>query len=409
MSYGEEILNQLLDMYEKRGGYEKSESSMRAVQFEVGKKYLDYVNRYDHEKYKMIHGAIEKLAADGLIEANLNNAGQFTKVKLNVKRVSECYKKLNRISKPEICQKVAEVLAAFQNSESELIRAVVNDWSKQISSYKPLPYSLKYDSEKVAEVLHVLQEIVKLNQETYIRNFSTAMFKDSKKFQKKFKATVERILFDYTENVVEKSKILEIYNLYENPTYVLMKGNVEISFQKSVIHVAEIPGGIALSNASLDYIQQITVHSAKVITIENLTTYHDSDEMDAVQIYLGGYHNRSKQKLLERIYEENTSCGYYHEGDLDVYGFLILENLKEKTNIPFQPLMMDVDTLERFYHAGLYKELEAGDKKIIKDKMDTRLLPYKEVLQFMLEKNCKVEQESIKAVELIMKEKKMEE
>ena len=50
---------------------------------------------------------------------------------------------------------------------------------------------------------------------------------------------------------------------------------------------------------------------------------------------------------------------------MDVYGFLILENLKEKTGIPFAPFMMDVATLEKFYQAGLYKELTASDVKVI--------------------------------------------
>ena len=85
---------------------------------------------------------------------------------------------------------------------------------------------------------------------------------------------------------------------------------------------------------------------------------------------------------------------------MDVYGFLILENLKEKTGIPFAPLMMDVETLERFYNAGLYKELTATDIKMIEAKKCTDLIAYKDVLQYMLDNNCKVEQESIKAVEL---------
>ena len=138
-----------------------------------------------------------------------------------------------------------------------------------------------------------------------------------------------------------------------------------------------------------------------VITVENLTTYHDSDEEDAVHIYLGGYHNYSKQVLLEKIYADNKSKSYFHKGDLDVYGFLILENLKERTGSPFTPLMMDVATIERFYKAGLYKELTASDIKVIEEKKDTKLAAYADVLQFMLDKNCKVEQESIKAVELM--------
>ena len=162
-----------------------------------------------------------------------------------------------------------------------------------------------------------------------------------------------------------------------------------------------MPGGIALSNGSLAGIQNITVKADKVITVENLTTYHDCDEPDAVYIYLGGYHNTSKQKLLELIYKNNGGKEYYHEGDLDVYGFLILENLISKTQIPFKSLLMDVETLERFYRAGLYKNLTARDRKVINSKKDGQLSAYKDVLEYMLEFDCKVEQESIKAVELI--------
>lgn len=65
------------------------------------------------------------------------------------------------------------------------------------------------------------------------------------------------------------------------------------------------------------------------------------------------------------------------------------------------PLMMDVKTLERFYKAGMYKDLTTTDKKVILEKKDTKLIAYTDVLVFMLDNNCKVEQESIKAVELM--------
>ena len=89
-----------------------------------------------------------------------------------------------------------------------------------------------------------------------------------------------------------------------------------------------------------------------------------------------------------------------HEGDIDVYGFLILENLKEKTGIPFKPLNMDVGTLKRFFEANIYKELTFSDINMI-EKNKEKLRDYKEVLEFMLLNNCKVEQESIKAVEIL--------
>lgn len=401
MDYDKDILNRLLGKYESRGAFDKEASSFRAIQIDVKKSYPAYEDRYNHEAYKDINAAIERLIAEGLIAAAKNSTGQYTRVKLKAELISECYKRLKRISIPEQCEAVKQVLNLYANSNQKLMRAIISDWTELLIEYKKLPYDFKYDSRRVKEVLQVIEAILRLNKETYIRNFSTALFKDSKRFQKKFKACVEGVLFDYTEEAVEKDKILEFYNLYENPTYVLAKGDMKILFENSVIDLAEMPDGIAFSNASLDKIRSIAVYANKIITVENLTTYHDADEEKAVYIYLGGYLNHSKQTLLEKIYADNKACKYLHQGDLDVYGFLILENLKERTGIPFMPFMMDIETLERFLAAGIYKKLTLTDVKKIEEKKYTKLSVYADVLQFMLDNNCKVEQESIKALELM--------
>ena len=401
MEYSKDIISRLLDIYERRNGYAKRPEELRSIQFEVSKEYPIYKDRYDNEKYRDINTAIEKNVAAGLIIAEKDQTGRYSKIKLNIARVDECYALLKRTSIPDQCKKVLSVLEKANNAECLLIGRIVSDFCEQIKAYKKLPYDLGYDARRVGEVLQVLEAVTKLTSETYIRNFSTALFKDSKRFQREYRSTIESILFNYTDDVVEKDDILGYYNLYENPTYVLIKGNARICFDESAIELSEMPGGIALSNGSLAGIHKISVKADKVITVENLTTYHDCDEQDTVYIYLGGYHNTSKQKLLELIYENNGDKEYYHEGDLDVYGFLILENLISKTRIPFKPLLMDVETIERFYRAGLYKTLTARDRKMIDSKKDGQLSAYKDVLEYMLTHDCKIEQESIKAVELI--------
>ena len=401
MEYSKDIISRLLDIYERRNGYAKRPEELRSIQFEVSKEYPIYKDRYDNEKYRDINTAIEKNVAAGLIIAEKDQTGRYSKIKLNIARVDECYALLKRTSIPDQCKKVLSVLEKANNAECLLIGRIVSDFCEQIKAYKKLPYDLGYDARRVGEVLQVLEAVTKLTSETYIRNFSTALFKDSKRFQREYRSTIESILFDYTDDVVEKDDILGYYNLYENPTYVLIKGNARICFDESAIELSEMPGGIALSNGSLAGIHKISVKADKVITVENLTTYHDCDEQDAVYIYLGGYHNTSKQKLLELIYENNGDKEYYHEGDLDVYGFLILKNLIDKTQIPFKPLFMDLGTIERFYRAGLYKNLSARDRKVITSKKDGQLSAYKDVLEYMLANDCKVEQESIKAVELV--------
>lgn len=401
MEYSKDIISRLLDIYERRNGYAKRPEELRSIQFEVSKEYPVYKDRYDNEKYRDINTAIEKNVAAGLIISEKDQTGQYSKIKLNIARVDDCYALLKRTSIPDQCKKVLSVLEKANNAECLLIGRIVSDFCEQIKAYKKLPYDLGYDARRVGEVLQVLEAVTKLTSETYIRNFSTALFKDSKRFQREYRSTIESILFNYTDDVVEKDDILGYYNLYENPTYVLIKGNARICFDESAIELSEMPGGIALSNGSLAGIHKISVKADKVITVENLTTYHDCDEQDTVYIYLGGYHNTSKQKLLELIYENNGDKEYYHEGDLDVYGFLILKNLIDKTQIPFKPLFMDLGTIERFYRAGLYKNLSARDRKVINSKKDGQLSAYKDVLEYMLANDCKVEQESIKAVELV--------
>ena len=400
MDYIKDILNRLIDMYERREGFKKEPSSLRVIQADIKKTYPEYVDRYNHSVYKDINTAIEKLINENFIESKADETGKYEKVKLNVESIAECYKRVKRIDIPKRCEKIKEVLDLFKDKNLPVLRGIISDWSKLISNYKKLPYDIKYDKERLFNILKILEAILGLGRESYIRNFSTAMFNDSKRFQREFKSTVESILFDYTDEVVEKDKILEYYNLYENPTYLHIKGDIVIKFEDSVIYVREINGGIALSNSALENIKEIKVIAKSVITVENLTTYHDEDEKDSVYIYLGGYHNKSKQVVLKKIYDENKHCEYLHEGDIDVYGFLILENLKEKTGIPFRPLNMGVDTVKRFFDAKIYKELTASDINMIEKKKE-KLGEYKQVLEFMLLHNCKVEQESIRAVEIL--------
>ena len=180
MDYSKDILTRLLDMYERRGAFVKDASSLRAIQIEVKKVYPAYADPYNHDDYKDIDVAIEKLCMEGFVIAEKSNNGKYSKVKLDIGSVPECYKKLKRTSIPDQCEKVKKLLAKYQNCECPLLQAVIKDWLECLAEYKKLPYDLKYDSKRVEEIILVLQAILKLNTETYIRNLSTALFKDSK-------------------------------------------------------------------------------------------------------------------------------------------------------------------------------------------------------------------------------------
>ena len=67
MDYDIDILNKLIDMYERRGAFGKDASSLRAIQIEVKKVYPAYTDRYNHDAYKDINAAIERDPIDSLL------------------------------------------------------------------------------------------------------------------------------------------------------------------------------------------------------------------------------------------------------------------------------------------------------------------------------------------------------
>lgn len=392
------ILSEFVETYERRGIFAKRVETVRSIQVVPEKEFKEYTDRYNHSSYRAINVAIEKIVREGLAEAYYDDTGKYFKIKLLVSQIDKIYRILRKKPIPFLCEKMRSTLMKVDSQGNQLIINFCKEQIKLLAEFKKLPYEIGYDNERLVKVIRTLKAIMDLKQETYIRNFSTALFKDSKEFQKTMRNTVQNILYDYSDVIVEKERILEMYNLFDNPTYVMIKGNVELKIGTTQIIISEILGGIAIPNAALKDIHNCKICKDKLITVENLTTFHDTDEEEGVIIYLGGFHNESKQRLLELIYSQNKDIRYFHKGDLDVYGFAILENLKDKTAIPFEPLDMDIETLKKFYLCGLYKNLTAADKKAMKS---SKLSRYKDVFDFMVLNNCKVEQESLKAVYLI--------
>ena len=257
-------------------------------------------------------------------------------------------------------------------------------------------YGLQGNLEKLRDVLLALEKIGQLNKETYVRNFSEAVFHDSKHFQS-IAGIMRTILADLTDQPVGKKEILEYYNLLENPTYLYLKGGWILELPNSRIRITDLPGGIGLTSDGLSAIRSVHLEAQTVVTVENLTTYHDIHSEDRAVLYLGGFPNSARASFLRMVYDSKPDAGYLHYGDLDPYGFLILENLKQKTGIPFVSTGMDLATLQDCFQAGHYRPLTAEDRKVMQSPM---LCAYREIFAFMQEHNCKAEQESLSAMKL---------
>lgn len=198
------------------------------------------------------------------------------------------------------------------------------------------------------------------------------------------------LLYEYGD-FPEKEQVLGNLNLIKNPTYVNFKGAGIIAIKGQRLDLSKFSNDIAISSAMLSDIDSIDVIGKAVITIENLTSFHTFYDEDMFVIYLGGYHNSVRREFIKKIQQQNPEVIFYHFGDIDVGGFCILEHLKRQTGVDFQPYKMDLDTLKKYYHYS--KKLTDNDRDRLAKLEDSQ---FKEVISYMLENNCKLEQEAIK-------------
>ena len=174
-------------------------------------------------------------------------------------------------------------------------------------------------------------------------------------------------------------KEIEIFKIVPDNFFSVLSSPNKIIYMRIISLIYSlVQNGLSYG---IDKITNIKVYS-KLFTIENLTSFNDFN-LDGAVIYLGGFHNKVRGNLLSKIYRSNENIKCYHFGDIDVGGFKILNNLRNKTNIPFIPYKMDVDTLVKY--KDYCKELTQNDKKEIKKMIsDVKYFEFKDVLEKML-------------------------
>lgn len=391
MNYTQDIVRRLLDTHEQR----KLGDAARVVALNLARVYPQYQGSFG-EQQEQIDEAVAQLAGWELVTADANQQGYYTKIQLNTNKLQQAYSFVQRVPKSIVLQEQKEIVSLVYSRTEGVVHSFCADLLPRLQEGDLPGYGIGKNSTLLGDILLAMEKLEQLKAETYIRNFSEAVFHDSKRFQA-IQNVVQNILVDYTEGAVEKKSILEHYNLFTNPSYIFLKGGWVLQCGEKVLDITELSGGIGFPSAALGSITKIQLACDSVISVENLTTYHDVAECEGAIFYLGGFQNSVRTDFLIKLYQDAPNAVYLHKGDLDPYGFLILEILKQKTNIPFQAMEMDLETLRKCYLTGHYRPLELADKKAITSPLLKR---YGEIFAFMEQNNCKVEQECFEAMKL---------
>jgi hypothetical protein len=385
--YEKKILNALLDKYENSKSFIGDNKVKQKFTIVIPNIFSKYDDDSEYETFVQINESISKLVELTFIEAKVHKNGVYSKVVMNMDKLTRIYEYVERIPKTDINKELEILLGEYTNHNCDVLASFAAEQLERLKTNKGIKY---YDGNIVnfKNLLYAIEVAYKNQNEIYIRDFSIRLFKDSKKFETivdKFK----NLLFEYGD-FSEKDIILDELNIIKTPTYVSIKGAAKIYLQEQVLDLSAIKGDIAFSTNSLKEISRVEIYGCKVITVENLTSFHTIEDADALIIYLGGFHNTIRRKFIELIYKDNPNMKYLHFGDIDAGGFLIYEHLREKTGVQFERYHMDIPTLEK--HKPYWRKLTLNDKKRLSKFKNKE---YYDVIEYMLGCNCKLEQEIV--------------
>ena len=390
----------LLDIYENSATYRETATKNQSFSIKPEKVFPDYDGDYtDNDKVNQFNHEMQELAdIDYVFLEYVRKVRVIDKIKLNVAALSDIYLSLGREDVTKKRVREIELYLKYKGI-NYIMDTFCDDQIDRLRNYK----NAKFTSDIALNILELLKYILNNTQDIMERELSITVLGDTKLFENSYRSRVCKIIerygnqewdlsiFDMNSPSEKEKAILEEYHIFSNPSYVFFKGNVELLYNDETSIKITPDKPIAILSETIAKINTIKIYSDRIITVENLTAYNRINDTNAVFIYLSGYHNTAKQNFLKKIGEDNKGASWYHFGDIDPDGYFILKNLIEKTGIPFAPLYMNIEQLKKY---GKYcKHLEKND--IVKARSLIKLGFYREVMEFMLENDCKLEQEII--------------
>ena len=389
--YEKQILNVLLDKYESSKSFIGTNQVNQSFTCKIDQLIPKYKDDSEYDLFCAVNESIDVLVAEGFVITKKLKNGVVQSVTLVVDAIEKVYRYLGRAPKSDTVNDLKRLLNLYKD-DNDILHSYCNHQLDRLAANKSVEF-FDDDLDVYESILKVISKITEVKCETFERDFSIQVLGDSKAFEK-VRSKVLSLLYEYGD-FPDKDMLLADLNIVKNPGHVYFKGKGKITVCGQEIDFSKMTGDMAISSEMLKNVDDITVLGGVVVTIENLTTFNAFKCENSFAIYLGGYHNTSRRNFIKKVYGQNPDKQYLHFGDIDAGGFYILQHLRNKTGIAFVPYCMDVKTLKE--NLQYTKKLTENDKKRLVALADAE---FRETVEFMLENNCKLEQEAMDLMEI---------
>lgn len=409
-----EVLNTLVDRYERRRDYGSNEKSLRRTLLRIDvKSFPNYFHVSNSSFRLMFNAEMAALEHQGYVVLEWIRFDQdhtLERVALADKMLPTIYLSLGRRSKKKIYRETAELLTELRAAAPSALHSFYDRLLHRLAYYKPLPPPLHAEkSNELMDLLRGFNALFEIREEEIAkRALSVRLYGDSKRWQQLEKGILQ-LLRDFClsgsdsdgDSDADDTTILEERGIVNNPGHIHLAGPLVMATPKGQIDLSFFEPDLGLPTKMVKELVVVDCPAKAVVTVENLTSFYQyalEGPTDQLVIYLGGFANTAQRLFLQKLYrffcEKKKLVPFYHWGDLDLGGFKIWHNLREKTGIPFQPYLMNEKTYLKHLHLGQHIT-EQYAIKLAALLEDDAFAQFHALISLILKKKIRVEQEAI--------------
>jgi len=272
----------------------------------------------------------------------------------------------------------------YPKTEAEKIRAILGEKVQSLKKLAVLPDDDAVQKEKITAFLeflslrfgpreigqgidqHTMEEFIRLlefccgpahQEKVTTRALSILLYRDSKHLENLLALCGP--LLSRAQKTVPTPDLSFLERSYPE---TMIAGKIIIQYKHQKPPLINAGGhilGLPLESAeAIEAIQLVSEQKEKtVLTIENKETFYalgspqkysagkDLSRYDCF-LYIGGYSNRAAAVLVKTLAASGFS--FYHAGDLDPDGILILQQIQDVAEKPIVPVRMDAATFDKY-------------------------------------------------------------
>lgn len=408
-SIEDNILNILLDKYEKSKEFKDGEKSSRRVliNFYGDKNLFKPYKLEDFDSKFAYESAVKELKKKGWIDYEWVKGQEdhiISKVWLCTSTVDEIYLKLGRQPKEEYIKSILFMLTVAEaKSTAKWVKYCFGDWIRYIEKNKK---NIKFLPNEISEIDEFLKCIIFAsdigNHEVLERVLSIKCCGNSKKFEKAYKSRLINVIKTYfleDKSDMLDEDILKGIGIVRYPEQIEFCGNISFKFNEKIVDYSPLNFGGSIN--VIDAVNsQIIVDRCveKLIFIENKANYVDyilnHQAKNELVIFHGGYYSPSKEMFYRNLNNALENQELYHWSDIDFGGFDMFSRLKKNIFKSLKSYKMGMAELKKYEDFCIKINDEYANKLCALIKRN-ELADEHKCLEYMIENRIKLEQEAM--------------